>query len=199
VVWVAAALALAGTAVLSYDRAPPNLGDLWTLVTAVTYAVYILRLEPLANRFGALPLTAVQLWVVAALSAGWVAAEGHAIAVMDWKPVAAVLYLALVTTALTTWLQAIGQRTVPAAQAALLYTLEPVWAVAFAWLVVREGLGVRGWAGAAAILGGAVVSQWPALRRAGNGAGFPLTDPSPVTGEREGAKARREREELEPA
>jgi hypothetical protein len=41
---------------------------------------------------------------------------------MDWKPVAAVLYLALVTTALTTWLQAIGQRTVPAAQAALLYT-----------------------------------------------------------------------------
>ena len=174
VVWVAAALALSGTAVLSYDRAPPNLGDLWTLVTAVTYAVYILRLEPLAGRFGALPLTAVQLWVVAALSAVWVAAEGHRVTVMDWKPVAAVLYLALVTTALTTWLQAIGQRTVPAAQAALLYTLEPVWAVAFAWLVVREGLGVRGWVGAAAILAGAVISQLPALRRR-TPAAFPLS------------------------
>jgi drug/metabolite transporter (DMT)-like permease len=169
VVWVAAALALSGTAVLSYDRAPPNLGDGWTLVTAVTYAVYIVRLEPLANRFPALPLTAVQLWVVAALSGAWVAAEGHRVAVIDWKPVAAVLYLALATTALTTWLQAIGQRTVPAAQAALLYTLEPVWAVAFAWLLVREGLGVRGWVGAAAILGGAVISQYPAQRRSTSG------------------------------
>jgi drug/metabolite transporter (DMT)-like permease len=189
-IWVAAALALSGTAVLSYDRAPPNLGDLWTLVTAITYAVYILRLEPLAHRFPALPLTAVQLWVVAALSAGWVAAEGRRVAVMDWKPVAAVLYLALATTALTTWLQAIGQRTVPAAQAALLYTLEPVWAVAFAWLVVREGLGVQGWIGAAAILAGAVVSQWPALRRS--------APQFSVIREREDAKTRRECEELEP-
>jgi drug/metabolite transporter (DMT)-like permease len=61
-VWVAAALALIGTSLLCNDGARPNAGDAWTMVTAATYAIYIIRLERYTARFRSMPLTAVQLW-----------------------------------------------------------------------------------------------------------------------------------------
>ena len=81
---------------------------------------------------------------------------------LPWVSLGAVAYLGVVTTALTTWLQAVGQRTVPGPQASLLYTMEPVWASLFAWLIAGESFGPTGWAGAALILAAAVGSQWPA-------------------------------------
>ena len=74
-VWVAAALALLGTALLCNDGVRPNAGDVWTLVTAGTYAVYIIRLERFTARFPSMPLTATQLWAVAVLSAVWAGAD----------------------------------------------------------------------------------------------------------------------------
>lgn len=63
-VWVAALLAFLGVGFLSYDpRQPPlNAGDFWTLLTALTYALYIVRLEVHAKAFPSLPLTAVQVF-----------------------------------------------------------------------------------------------------------------------------------------
>jgi len=167
-VWAAAALALLGTGLLCNDG-HPNIGDAWTLVTAVTYAVYIIRLERYTSRFPSMPLTAVQLWVVALFSAGWVGADLHTavVHVGGWAGLprlwslpsvawAQVFYLGIAATALTTWLQAIGQKTVPGPQASLLYTLEPVWAALFAW----EGFGLAGWAGAGLILAAAIGASW---------------------------------------
>ena len=64
----------------------------------------------------------------------------------------AVLYLGVVATALTTWLQTWGQRHVPAPQAAILYTLEPVWAAFFAYLALGERLSPSGLLGALLVL-----------------------------------------------
>lgn len=162
VVIIAAAMALAGTALLSYDGSPPNRGDAWTLLAALTWAVYIFRLERAAKAFPARSLTAVQMVVVAAISIVWVGAERAGPITLTWRAGAMLVYLGLAATALTTWLQTIGQRTVPAAQAALLYAMEPVWAALFAWLVFGHRFGPKGWIGAAAILVAVVVSQWPA-------------------------------------
>ncbi len=168
-VWLAAGIALAGTALLSYDGAPPNRGDAWTLVTAITYAVYIVRLERSATHYGPLQLSAVQSVGVALWSLGWFVGDawhstlspGFALADLTWGAIGRVVYLGIVATAATTWLQAIGQRTVPGPQASLLYTMEPVWASLFARAFFDERFGSKGGAGAAMILLAAMMSQAP--------------------------------------
>ncbi|MCS6867954.1 MAG: DMT family transporter [Thermus sp.] len=159
-VWLAALLALLGVGLLSYDpRQPPlNLGDLWTLLTALTYALYIVRLEVHAKAFPALPLTAVQVFGTAFLALPWTLAEGVRLEGVPWG---AVLYLGVMATALTTWLQTWGQRYVPAPQAAILYTLEPVWATLFAFLLLGERLGLSGLLGASLVL----LATFQAIRR----------------------------------
>uniref|UniRef100_A0A7C2BYF5 DMT family transporter n=2 Tax=Thermus islandicus TaxID=540988 RepID=A0A7C2BYF5_9DEIN len=150
-VWLSALLALLGVALLSYDpRQPPlNAGDLWTLLTALTYALYIVRLEVHAKAVPSLPLTAVQVLGTALCALPWALAQGVRLEGVPWG---AVLYLGVAATALTTWLQTWGQRYVPAPQAAVLYTLEPVWATLFAYLLLGERLGLSGALGACLVI-----------------------------------------------
>lgn len=70
-----------------------------------------------------------------------------------------IAYLAVVTTALTNWLQALGQRSVPAERAAIIYAMDPVYAAGFAYLLLGETLGATGVLGAAIITGAALWSQ----------------------------------------
>lgn len=84
--FLAAFLALAGVGLLSYDpyQPPFNVGDLWTFLTALAYALYIVRTpEVHARAFPSLPLTAVQVLGTALFALPWVLAEGEA-----WGPVA---------------------------------------------------------------------------------------------------------------
>lgn len=68
-------------------------------------------------------------------------------------------YLAVVTTALTNWMQALGQQSIPAERAAVIYAMDPVYAAGFAYLLLGESLGPTGLAGAGIITGAAVWSQ----------------------------------------
>jgi drug/metabolite transporter (DMT)-like permease len=187
-IWAAAGLALIGVALLSGDGAPPNVGDAWTLVTAFAYAIYVLRLEKYAGRSESGPLAAAQIWGVLPFalagsvmlglgrSGGAPVASGAAAVApgAGWIEVAAgippatwlaVLYLALIATAMTTVLQTYGQRRVSAPEAALIFAAEPVWAALFAFVFLGERLGLRGWIGAGLVIGATVLSQWRAMRR----------------------------------
>jgi len=73
----------------------------------------------------------------------------------------AFLYLGLGVTALPVWTQAQAQRWVSASEAALLYTLEPVFASAFSFVLLGETLGIRGGLGAALIVFATIFSQLP--------------------------------------
>lgn len=158
IVWIASLIALAGVGLLSNDGSPPNRGDLWTLLCAVVWAIYIARLEDFTIALPSKPLTAAHIWVVVLLSALWTAADHQSRAAIPW---AAVLYLGLFATAATTWFQTLGQKWVSAPQAAVLYTLEPVWAAIFGWIYRHETLGIGGRIGAAMILLAAILTQLP--------------------------------------
>lgn len=82
-----------------------------------------------------------------------------------------IAYLAVVTTALTNWLQALGQRSVPAERAAIIYAMDPVYAAGFAYLVLGETLGPTGLAGAATITGAALWSQGQQANEGGDSGG----------------------------
>jgi drug/metabolite transporter (DMT)-like permease len=156
VIWLAASIALTGVALLSWDGGPPNIGDLWTLACAVAWAAYITRMETFAVKFPTTPLLAAHICGVVILSAAWLAFE-HGPAGFSATPITrpawlAILYLAIATTAATTWLQLLGQRQVAAPRAAVIYTLEPVWAAGFGYLLLNEFFGWRGCIGAAMVL-----------------------------------------------
>lgn len=170
VAWISALVAFAGVGLLSFDGGSPNRGDVLTLVTAVTYAVYVLRLEVHARRFRARTIAAAQVAGVLPFALAWVAFDGAQAGLrlpLD-EPSAwmSVLYLGLIATALTTWLQTVGQQRVSAPEAAVIYSSEPMWAAAFAAFAFGERLGPRGWIGAAVIVLAVVVSQVP-WRRGG--------------------------------
>lgn len=184
--WASAALAALGTALLAYDGAPPNVGDLWSLGAAAASAMFILRLDSASKKVSSsLTLTACLCVLTAALCALWgfadAALQGGAAlppaeAAAEWGRRLAsaaeagplpILYLGLVTTALTSVLQAEGQRAVGPERAALIYALDPVWGALFAFLALGEALGPQGWAGASLIGVAAVGSQaLDAARRA---------------------------------
>lgn len=76
-------------------------------------------------------------------------------------------YLAVVTTALTNWMQAVGQRSVPAERAAVIYAMDPVYAAGFAYLLLGETLGSAGLVGAGIITGAALWSQGTQMAASG--------------------------------
>lgn len=156
-----AALAAAGLGTLSFDGGPPGTGDLWVLLSAGFFALYIVGLER-ALRLA----TPIDLAVVQALTMGLLAAipaigEVHLLLSLSGAQLGWLLYLALVATALVLVLQGEGQRRVDATTAAIIYTLEPVFATLFAFLMLGELFGVRGWVGASAIATAMLLAQLP--------------------------------------
>ena len=160
-VWLGALASFVGVGLLAYDGSPPNAGDFWTLVTAVTYALYILALERHASRQDPLVLAFTQLAWLTVLVGAWSLVSGDLARLANTPiPWAAVLYLTLAATSLTTWLMAIGQRAVSAPEAAVVYSMEPVWAALFAYLVLGERLGLQGWLGGLLVVAAVITAQW---------------------------------------
>jgi len=159
--WLGVILAAAGLYLL---LAPSgigqwNRGDLLTLLCAVAFAFHV----PLVGRYtasvGAGVLTTLQVGLVALVSmACWWWAEP---AWLHWNGpyAAAVVVTALFPTALCFSIQSWAQQYTSPTQTALILTLEPVFAWLTSYLVLGEVLGTGGFAGAALILGGIVLSE----------------------------------------
>jgi drug/metabolite transporter (DMT)-like permease len=166
VAFIGAGLAFTGIGVMSWDAGALSfsLGDLWVLGCAITYAIYVLLLERYAVRHDALQLTAVQLFTVGLLGLIWVApslTRSFPFEKLDAPLLLIITYLGVIAVSLTTWLQTIVQRVMPAFQTAVIYSLEPVFAAIFSWWWVGEGLKPQGFFGAALILLAMIVSQLP--------------------------------------
>ena len=156
--WAALPLAVAGLGLLSWEGGAWAAGDLWSLACAVTYAGFIVTLEKLADRHPALPFTLAQVLTVAGLALLWAVLSGAAL----WPPAAAwgpLLYLGIMATALTTLLQTVGQRHVSAAEASLIYALEPVSASLFSYVLIGEKVGLRGALGGLLVVTATVLSS----------------------------------------
>lgn len=74
--------------------------------------------------------------------------------------VALVVWSGLVVSATTSWMQAAGQRVVPAADTALLFATKPLWATAAAAVVLGETFGRRGVVGGVLVLAGVLAASW---------------------------------------
>jgi drug/metabolite transporter (DMT)-like permease len=176
--FIAAMLALAGLGLMTLTSATGvNSGDLWVLGTAFTYAFYIVYLGEVANRHSALALSSMQLWPMAILAWIWAVPELPVLRTVPTPTLLAILYLAVVATALTTVMQTYAQRVVPAYLAALIFVLEPVFAALFAYLMLNEILGWWGWVGGALVVLAMIVSEFRFKRRQITPVGEPAHSP----------------------
>lgn len=141
------------------DFANINRGDLLTIACAVGFAFQIVLLGRATRRFPFEQVAVLQISVAAALMA--VAAPVLEQPHFRWSGavVATVLITGIFGTAVAFTVQAWAQQFTPATHAALIFTLEPVFAWLTSFLYMKERLGARAGAGALLILAGVLVSE----------------------------------------
>jgi drug/metabolite transporter (DMT)-like permease len=164
--WAGAILATAGTALLSLQssRFSAGTGEILTLGCAFAFAAHILALARYSRRVSAGWLSTVQI------------ATGAAVALLTFwwaepvffRPSLAVVTAVVITsvfaTAMAFFVQTWAQARTSPTRAALILSLEPVFAWLTSWLVEGEVLTARAVAGAACILAGVLTVELKPLR-----------------------------------
>ena len=159
--WVGAAVAVGGLALLAGAPGTDLTGDLLVLASTGTQALQILLIGRYASRYDGLALTFVQVATCAVGLLALAGARGDLTMPHGGTVWYGLLFTALPATALALFLQIWVQRRIPAARAAILFTLEVPFAALFGILLMNDSLGVSGWLGGA-LIGVAIVVVEPA-------------------------------------
>jgi drug/metabolite transporter (DMT)-like permease len=134
-------------------------GELFTLACAVLFAWHIVYIGGYTHLLPPLQFGTMQIGAVALLSVAPAAHEG--VGSLSALAVFAVIFTGIACSAVALPLQLWGQQRIPATRAALILLAEPVFA-GIAGYVNGERLGAEQLAGAVAILGGIIISEfWP--------------------------------------
>lgn len=163
--WVGAVLSVVGLYFLSVvESLEINRGDLLEMIGAVVWAIHVLLIGRFAPRTDPLRLGLVQFVTVAIVSSiGALPTEGIS-AVGLRAAIYAILYGGIVSAGIAYTLQLFGQRDAPPGHAALVLSLEAVFAAVAGIMILNERFEPREWFGAAVMLGGMLISQVSRLR-----------------------------------
>jgi len=158
--WLGAALAVAGLYSLSVTgKFTIRAGDLYVMFSALIWAFHVHVISRYSGRIDALRLAFVQYAVTALLSL-LVAFFWEDIDIRAWgDALIPILYAGLLSVGVGYTLQVLAQKDAPPAHAAILLSLESVFAVVGGWLLLGEILSPRGILGCALMLAGMWVSQ----------------------------------------
>ncbi|MGF1651209.1 MAG: DMT family transporter [Hyphomicrobiaceae bacterium] len=166
-IWVAVALAFVGTWLLGGGTlAGFSQGDVLVAVSALFWAGHMLVVERGTRHARPVAFTTIQFIVVAAIAGG---------AALALEPVSIdqiiaagpeLLYVGVLSSALTFTLLAVAMRHTPASEAAILVSMETVFAALCAALLLGERLSAVGWVGAALMFAATlVIHAVPYVRR----------------------------------
>ncbi|MHA1869950.1 MAG: DMT family transporter [Promethearchaeota archaeon] len=192
-IWLAVILSTIGIAILSFSNNAPNstnsnstsnsnsiltsgllslfnqinIGDLLTIITAITYALYIIYIEETKSKIDVFMYSMLQMFFVSLFSFlgsfilefkqlfdpnynyQWLNYLNH-----NALPIIGIfLYMGAIVTSLTLVFQIHGQKYVSASKTAIIFALEPVFATFFAVLIGGELITIEVLLGALLILG----------------------------------------------
>ncbi|MCX9190809.1 EamA family transporter [Carbonactinospora thermoautotrophica] len=150
--WLAVGFATVGLALLSLRGSAMGIGELLTLAGAILFAVHIVGLGEWSPRYDPYPLAIVQLATVGvmclvAAAPGGITPPPDPVAWFD------LLACALLATVFAFLVQTWAQARMSATRAAVVLTMEPVFAGLFGVLLAGDRLTPRTLAGAACVLG----------------------------------------------
>jgi drug/metabolite transporter (DMT)-like permease len=162
--WAGAVLSVCGLFLLSFtDTLSMERGDLIVLIGAFFWTAHVHVVAVLSPRTDPLELSCVQFAVcsllsgIAGLAVERTTAAGVAAAAVP------ILYGGVLSVGIAYTLQVVAQRKAPPAHAAILLSLESVFAALGGSLLLGEKLGPRGAAGCAIMFAGMLVSQAPII------------------------------------
>lgn len=150
--WVGVALATAGLAAISLHGFSIGYGEALTLLCAFFFALHILALGEWSSSYDAAGLAVMQLSTVAVLSILCAAPESLA-PPPDAKAWGAVLLTAILATSVAFFIQTWAQAQLAPTRAAVVLTMEPVFAGIFGVTVGGDHLGPRIVIGGLLVLG----------------------------------------------
>lgn len=159
-------IAIAGFIVMSFPRGgePLNWGDVLILCAAIAWALHIAATSAFARVSDTRTLAAVQVMTVAVLAVSIhfvLTSKGMETRpnTVDWKFALQIGYMAIMVTFAAALIQTWAQGRVSSTHAAICYTLEPVTAAVFGYLVFSEKLSFSRAVGATLIVAGVLVSR----------------------------------------
>jgi drug/metabolite transporter (DMT)-like permease len=141
-----------------------NRGDLLTFAAAGFYATHIILVGEYTREHGAAALSILQVAACAVLA--WMGAAGAHVSGFEvarftfgWQLLLGIAVCAVFATAAAFSIQLWAQQYTTSSHAAIIFTLEPVFAVITSYLVIGERLGARSMMGAAFVLAGILVAE----------------------------------------
>lgn len=138
-----------------------NKGDVLLLLCAVAFSVQILLIDRHCAGLDGLKLNCIQALVAAVLSVPWAllteTVDASRIA-SCWLPLG---YAGVLSMGVAYTLQIVGQKRVAPSAAALLMSLESVFAALFGWLLLHEAMTRAEKLGCALVFAAVVISQLP--------------------------------------
>jgi drug/metabolite transporter (DMT)-like permease len=158
--WIGSLLAVSGLYLLTVKKglhiAP---GDLLVLLCAFMFAVHVLVIGWLAPLTDVLKLAALQFAVNSILSLA-VAFRWEVVSLAAlWQAGIPILYGGLISVGIAYTLQVAAQKEAPATHAAIILSLETVFAVLAGWLLLGEEMSPRGMIGCGLMLSGMLAVQ----------------------------------------
>ena len=171
-IWPAALLTLLGLYLLSIkggEFSNINRGDIWVLSSSIFWAAHIILIEKAVRWHDPLRLSIVQFYTCAALSL----AGAYTFEEVIWTDIIAgiqggfleVAYASIASVAIAYTLQVFAQRSVPSHHAALILSLEAVFAVIGGVWLLGEELTTRMLIGFGLMFAGIILAQWRFKRR----------------------------------
>lgn len=162
--WVAVLLAIAGLAVLTLGGFSVGYGEALIFVAAMLYALHIVGLGAWSDPQDALGMAILQLIVIAVICLVATAPNGLVLPdrPSDW---ASVIYMAVVAGAGAMIGQTWAQAHLPPTRAAIIMTMEPVFAALFAVLFGGESMTVRMLLGGLLVLAAMLLAELAPRRR----------------------------------
>lgn len=198
-VWVGAALAVVGLFFLSVmpglreEGLHINTGDLWVLLCACGWAFHVQVIGWAAPETDPYVISAVQFAVTGVVAFGASLASATLLGDTEWgarevahwdgfvQALGPLAFAAIASTCIAFTLQVVAQRSAPPAHAAILLSLESVFAaiteavcLALGFTALGAPFGAWKWIGCGLMFAGVVLSQWkPAMRAAAGAAARP--------------------------
>lgn len=158
--WLGAVLAVIGLYLLSVnENFSIAKGDLLEIAGAVFWAVHILVIDHFTRKVDALKLSFVQfaacsiLSLAAALIFEKITLTGISQALIP------ILYGGICSVGIAYTLQVVGQKNAKPSHAAIVLSMESVFASIGGLIILHENLGIRGYLGCALMLSGMLISQ----------------------------------------
>ncbi|MFC1635226.1 DMT family transporter [Planctomycetota bacterium] len=138
-----------------------NKGDMLVMICAVVVTFHVIFTGKFAPHSNVYLLTAVELSTVSILTMFALPFTGLSLPSLTTQSLLTLIYLALFGTIYTFLMQTSMQRYTTTARTALVFSMEPVFAALFAYLLAGEVLGLRACLGGALIVLGMISAEVP--------------------------------------